>query len=159
MTMAKTKVWSYKATVIEYARDVVSGRIKAGNNVRECERFLRDLQRDDIELRSRDPDLVINIIRKIIVHQKGETLDGKPLKNTPLVLQPWQMFCVYNMVGWYYIGTQIRRINEALIYVPRKNGKTLWIAGLAFGLGVLERKSGSQIYISPFSSAKMPSVP
>lgn len=139
---------SYKQAVIEYARDVVAGKIKAGNNVRECQRFLRDLQRDDIELRSRDPDLVINIIRKIIVHQKGETLDGKPLKNTPLVLQPWQMFCVYNMVGWYYTGTQIRRINEAFIFVPRKNGKTLWIAALAFGLGVLERKSGSQIYIT-----------
>lgn len=139
---------SYKQAVIEYAQDVVAGKIKAGNNVRECQRFLKDLQRDDIELRSRDPDLVINIIRKIIVHQKGETLDGKPLKNTPLVLQPWQMFCVYNMVGWYYTGTQIRRINEAFIFVPRKNGKTLWIAALAFGLGVLERKSGSQIYIT-----------
>ena len=139
---------SYKQTVIQYAQDVVAGKIKAGNNVRECQRFLKDLQRDDIELRSRDPDLVINIIRKIIVHQKGETLDGKPLKNTPLVLQPWQMFCVYNMVGWYYTGTQIRRFNEAFIFVPRKNGKTLWIAALAFGLGVLERKSGSQIYIT-----------
>lgn len=139
---------SYKQAVIQYAQDVVAGKIKAGNNVRECQRFLKDLQRDDIELRSRDPDLVINIIRKIIVHQKGETLDGKPLKNTPLVLQPWQMFCVYNMVGWYYTGTQIRRINEAFIFVPRKNGKTLWIAALAFGLGVLERKSGSQIYIT-----------
>lgn len=139
---------SYRQTVIQYAQDVVDGKIKAGNNVRECRRFLRDLQRDDIELRSRDPDLVINIIRKIIVHQKGETLDGKPLKNTPLILQPWQMFCVYNMVGWYYTGTQIRRINEAFIFVPRKNGKTLWIAALAFGLGVLERRSGSQIYIT-----------
>ena len=139
---------SYKQDCIQYAKDVVAGKIKAGGNVRECQRFLNDLKRDDIELRSRDPDLVINIIRKIIVHQKGETLDGKPLKNTPLILQPWQMFCVYNMVGWYYKGTQIRRFNEALIFVPRKNGKTLWIAALAFGLGVLERKSGSQIYIT-----------
>ena len=113
---------SYKQDCIKYARDVVAGKIKAGGNVRECQRFLNDLKRDDIELRSRDPDLVINIIRKIIVHQKGETIDGKPLKNTPLILQPWQMFCVYNMVGWYYKGTQIRRFNEALIFVPRKNG-------------------------------------
>lgn len=146
--MTKTKARSYKDTVISYARAVVDGQIKAGNNVRECRRFISDLERTDIELRSHDPDLVINIIRKIIVHQKGETLDGKPLKNTPLILQPWQMFCVYNMVGWYYKGTQIRRFNEALIFVPRKNGKTLWIAALAFGLGVLERKSGSQIYIT-----------
>lgn len=142
------KASSYRKAVIQYAEAVVAGKIKAGNNVRECQRFLEDLKRDDIELRSHDPDLVINIIQKIIVHQKGETLDGKPLKNKPLILQPWQMFCVYNMVGWYYTGTQIRRFNEAFIFVPRKNGKTLWIAALAFGLGVLERKSGSQIYIT-----------
>ena len=63
---------SYKQDCIQYAKDVVAGKIKAGGNVRECQRFLNDLKRNDIELRSRDPDLVINIIRKIIVHQKGE---------------------------------------------------------------------------------------
>lgn len=139
---------SYKQECIQYARDVVAGKIKAGGNVRECQRFLNDLKRDDIELRSRDPDLVINIIRKIMVHKQGETLDGQPLMNTPVLLQPWQVFVVYNLVGWYHKGTNIRRYKEAYIYVPRKNGKTMFMACLAFGLGVLERKSGSQIYIT-----------
>lgn len=139
---------SYKQECIQYAKDVVAGKIKAGGNVRECKRFLNDLKRDDIELRSRDPDLVINIIRKIMVHKQGETLDGQPLMNTPVLLQPWQVFVVYNLVGWYHKGTNIRRYKEAYIYVPRKNGKTMFMACLAFGLGVLERKSGSQIYIT-----------
>ena len=139
---------SYKQDCIQYARDVVAGKIKAGGNVRECQRFLNDLKRNDIELRSRDPDLVINIIRKIMVHKQGETLDGQPLMNTPVLLQPWQVFVVYNLVGWYHKGTNIRRYKEAYIYVPRKNGKTMFMACLAFGLGVLERKSGSQIYIT-----------
>ena len=139
---------SYKQDCIQYAKDVVAGKIKAGGNVRECQRFLNDLKRNDIELRSRDPDLVINIIRKIMVHKQGETLDGQPLMNTPVLLQPWQVFVVYNLVGWYHKGSNIRRYKEAYIYVPRKNGKTLFMACLAFGLGVLERKSGSQIYIT-----------
>ena len=139
---------SYKQDCIKYAKDVVAGKIKAGGNVRECQRFLNDLKRDDIELRSRDPDLVINIIRKIMVHKQGETLDGQPLMNTPVLLQPWQVFVVYNLVGWYHKGTNIRRFKEAYIYVPRKNGKTMFMACLAFGLGVLERKSGSHIYIT-----------
>ena len=139
---------SYKQECIQYAKDVVAGKIKAGGNVRECRRFLNDLKRDDIELRSRDPDLVINIIRKIMVHKQGETLDGQPLMNTPVLLQPWQVFVVYNLVGWYHKGTNVRRFKEAYIYVPRKNGKTMFMACLAFGLGVLERKSGSQIYIT-----------
>lgn len=139
---------SYKNQCIEYAKGVVSGEIKAGGNVRECQRFLDDLKRTDIELRSRDPDLVINIIRKIMVHKQGETLDGQPLMNTPLILQPWQVFIVYNLVGWYHKGSNIRRFKEAFIFVPRKNGKTMFVAALAFGLGVLDRKSGSQIYIT-----------
>ena len=82
-----------------------------------------------------------------MVHRKGEKIDGTPLLNKPLELEPWQIFVVYNLVGWYYKGTNIRRYKEAFIYVPRKNGKTTFISALAFGLGVLERKSGSQIYI------------
>lgn len=139
---------SYKQDCIQYAKGVVAGKIKAGGNVRECQRFLNDLKRNDIELRSRDPDLVINIIRKIMVHKQGETLEGLPLMNTPVLLQPWQVFVVYNLVGWYHKGSNIRRYKEAYIYVPRKNGKTMFMACLAFGLGVLERKSGSQIYIT-----------
>lgn len=141
-------VSKFKDQVIQYAKNVVAGKVKAGGNVRECKRFLDDLKRDDIELRTRDPDLVIMLIQKLIVHKQGETLEGHPLMNKPLVLQPFQMFIVYNLVGWYWKGSNIRRTNEAFIYIPRKNGKTLFVAGLAFALGILERKSGARIYIS-----------
>ena len=138
---------SFKKEVLQYAEDVVSGKIKAGGNVRECRRFLEDLKRDDIELRPSSPDLVINIIQKFMVHKKGEALDGTPLVNKPLMLQPWQRFIVYNLVGFYYKGTKERRYKEAFIFIPRKNGKTTFVAGLAFGLAMLERKSGATIYI------------
>ena len=144
--MASTK--SYRNDVIQYAKDVVSGKIRAGGNVRECKRFLDDLKRDDLEMKTKDPDFVINIIQKLIVHKQGEDMEGHPLLNTPLLLQPWQKFIVYNLVGWYWKGTNRRRTTEAFIFVPRKNGKTMFVAALAFGLGILERRSGSQVYIS-----------
>lgn len=140
-------VKSHKSVAISYAKDVVAGEIIAGNNIRECNRFLTDLERDDLELRTNDPDFVINIIENIMVHVKGEDLSGRPLRNTPLILQPWQVFIVYNIIGFYYKDTDIRRYKEAFIFVPRKQGKTLFIAALAFALGLLERKSGSTIYI------------
>lgn len=138
---------SYRKEVLQYAEDVLAGKVKAGGNVRECRRFLEDLKRDDIELRPSSPDLVINIIQKFMVHKKGEALDGTPLVNKPLMLQPWQRFIVYNLVGFYYKGTKERRYKEAFIFIPRKNGKTTFVAGLAFGLAMLERKSGATIYI------------
>lgn len=138
---------SYKDVAVQYAEDVVAGKIKAGNNVRECQRFLDDLKRDDLELRTKDPDFVIGIIEKLVVHKQGESLDGQSLVNKPLLLLPWQIFIVYNLVGFYYTGTNNRRYKEAFIYVPRKQGKTTFIAALAFALGLLERRSGSKIYI------------
>ena len=138
----------YKDVAIQYARDVLKGKIKTGKEVvLACARFQKDLQREDLELHTEEPDLVIGIIERTMVHKQGEDLDGRPLMNTPLKLQPWQIFIVYNLVGFYYKGTNERRYKEAFIFIPRKNGKTTFIAALAWGLAILERKSGATIYI------------
>lgn len=138
----------YKDVAIQYARDVLKGKIKTGKEVvLACARFQKDLQRKDLELHTKEPDLVIGIIERTMVHKQGEDLDGRPLMNTPLKLQPWQIFIVYNLVGFYYKGTNERRYKEAFIFIPRKNGKTTFIAALAWGLAILERKSGATIYI------------
>lgn len=142
----------YKETATNYARGAVAGNIPACREVKQtCERFLADLERDDLELRTREPDFVLGIIERLMVHRQGEDMDGQPLMNKPLVLQPWQVFCVYNLIGWYRKGTNDRRYKEGLIYIPRKNGKTLFIAALAFGLALLERRSGAKIYIAAAS--------
>lgn len=144
--MAKAK--SFKRIAIDYAAVVVSGQKRVGKEVLlACIRFNKDLKREDLELHSKEPDLVINIIERTMVHKQGEGLDGKPLVNTPLTLQPWQIFIVYNLVGFYYAGTNERRYKEAFIFIPRKNGKTTFIAALAWGLAILERKSGATIYV------------
>lgn len=138
----------YKDKAIKYAEDVVSGKKIAGKEVvLGCQRFLDDLKRDNLELRTHDPEFVIGIIEKIMVHKQGESIDGSPLLNTPLLLQPWQIFTVYNLVGFYWKGKNERRFKEAFIFLPRKNGKTLFVGALAFALSLLDRGSGSKIYI------------
>lgn len=145
---AMPKKKSYKATAVKYAEDCVSGKNICGKEVGEAaQRFLDDMKRDDLELHTKEPDFVINIIERLMVHKQGETIDGKPLTNEPLILQPWQIFIIYNIVGFYYKGTIERRYKEAFIFVPRKSGKTLFAAGLAWGLSLLERKSGAKLYI------------
>ena len=144
--MAKAK--HYKQTAIQYADDVVAGRIIIGEDVvNACRRFQLDLQREDIELRMRDPDLAINIMQTMLVHRQGEALDGTPMMGKPFILEPFQIFIVVNLLGWYYTGTQVRRFKEAFIELARKNGKTSLIAALAFAVGIIQRRSGSRIYI------------
>lgn len=138
----------YKKIAVAYARAAVAGEIVVGAEVvAAARRFLADLERKDLTLRTRDADFVCNIVERLMVHKQGQALDGSPLTNTPFILLPWQVFIIYNLLGFYYKGRRERRYKEAFIYVPRKNGKTLFAAALAFGIALLERKSGVTIYI------------
>lgn len=138
----------FKKVAVAYARAAVAGEIIVGAEVvAAAKRFMEDLERSDLTLRTRDADFVCNIVERIMVHKQGQALDGTPLTNTPFILLPWQVFCIYNLLGFYYKGRRERRYKEAFIYIPRKNGKTLFAAALAFGIGLLERRSGAKIYI------------
>ena len=142
------KAKDYIQIAKDYAEEVVSGRKIAGAEiVMACQRFQNDLEREDIELRPRDPILVCSIMEGFFVHQQGEDMHGNPLLGKPFILQPWQVFCVVNLLGWFYTGTDERRFKEAFIEVARKNGKTSFIAALAFAVGILQRKAGSKVYL------------
>ena len=139
----------YRGIALEYARTYARQKKRTvGVEVRAaCRRFLADLKRKDLELHTKEPDFVCGIIELSFVHSKGESLDGHSLVNRPFRLEPWEIFIIYNVVGFYYKGTNERRYKEAFIYIPRKNGKTSFVAALAFALALLERKSGATIYI------------
>lgn len=115
--------------------------------VNACKRFLADLKRDDLEYRSKDPDACITLMEGLFVHRKGERLDGTPLLGKPLRLEPWQVFIVCNLLGFYIKGTQERRFKEAMIMLGRKNGKTSFVAALSFAVSIMQRRSGSTVYV------------
>lgn len=138
----------YKNVAIDYANKVVNGEIVAGDGViNACKRFLADLERDDLEFRTTQADAAVAIMEGLFVHRKGEALDGTPLLGKPFKLEPWQIFITYNLLGFWYKGTQERRYKEAFIMLGRKNGKTSYIAALSFAMSIIQRKSGSTVYV------------
>ncbi|TCN00852.1 phage terminase large subunit-like protein [Paenibacillus sp. BK033] len=138
-----------RETVFEYARSIVEGRkIACREIIQACERFFRDLENPEYEFNPKNAEFVIGIIEKTFVHAQGEMLDGTPLRGQPFLLEPFHKFQVYNLLGFYHKGTKIRRFKEAFIFIPRKNIKTSFAAALAWALGLLERKSGSKVYIT-----------
>lgn len=142
------KAKDYREIALAYADECIANADENGADVvNACKRFKADLERDDIELRMKDPNTVISIMEGFFVHQQGEDMEGHPLRGKPLILQPWQVFTVVNLLGWYFTGTDERRYKEAFIMVGRKNGKTSFIAALSFAVGILQRRSGSKIYI------------
>lgn len=139
----------YRGIALEYAKTHARQKKRTvGVEVRAaCRRFLADLKRKDLDLHTKEPDFVCGIIELSFVHNKGESLDGRSLVGEPFRLEPWEIFIIYNVVGFYYKGTNERRYKEAFIYIPRKNGKTSFSASLAFALALLERKSNATIYV------------
>lgn len=134
--------------VMDYANSIVEGRkLACPEIVQACERFFRDLKNESYTFNPSDAEFVIGIIEKTFVHEKGELIDGTPLRGKPFLLQPFHKFQIYNILGFYRAGTKIRRFKEAFIFIPRKNAKTTFSAALAWALGILERKSGSTVYI------------
>ena len=135
-------------TAYNYAKDVAEGRIIANKyRVKGCQRFLKDLENPAYDFRLYDAEVVILLIESTFAHQQGQRLDGSPLKGEPFLLEPFHKFIIFNLLGFYRAGTYIRRFKEAFIYIPRKNIKTSFAAALAWGLSILEMKSGSKCYI------------
>lgn len=134
--------------VVEYANSVISGRkVACRETIQMCERFFRDIDNQSYDFNPKDAEFVIQIIEKTFVHQKGEDMQGYPLRGKPFLLELWQKFVIYNLLGFFHKGTILRKYKEAFIMLARKNGKTPFMSALAWGLGLLERKSGAEIVI------------
>lgn len=152
--MKKGKNWK---TVLEYAESIRDGKkIACPELIQGVKRFFKDLENPEYEIDYHAPEFCIGVIERTLCHQQGESLDGAPLRGKPFLLQPFQKFIIYNLVGFKHKGTDIVRFHEALIYIPRKNGKTGFSAALAWALSLWYRQSGAKVYVS--SAALMQSL-
>ena len=143
---------NYWQEVSEYVESVVSGKKNACKELKHaCKRFLRDMRSGKWDIDTAEADYVIGTIETSFTHRQGEKLDGTPLKGTPLLLEPWEKFIVYGILIFYVRGSSERRIKEAFVFIPRKNGKTMFVAALAWALALLSAKSGATIYIAAAS--------
>jgi len=140
----------YYDTAVQYAADVLSGEIPACEQVKQaCSRFVEHVKRatiedgiwydsDDVERRCEKLELYPHVKGKWAA--KGETLD----------MSPWQVFCTVNIFGFKKVKdgerTKFRMYREAYIEVPRKNGKTFWIAGIGLLMLTEDGEFGAEVY-------------
>lgn len=136
---------SYKQVAINYAKDVIKENIPACEFVKSaCNRFLNDLKRvknktDLLEFDDFQAERWCNNL-EMLPHVKGKWAAQKQR----FKLSPWQVFCTVNIYGFMINGK--RRFREAYIEVPRKNGKTFFVAGLGCGALTWENEFGAEIY-------------
>ena len=138
----------YFKNVKKYADNIVKGKILVNiERVQAAQRFLDDLKSNKWDFKQEQFDFVIGLIEGTIKHKQGQNLKGEDLNGKPLKLLLWEKFIIVNLFGFFNKGTVIRRFNEALIFLPRKQGKTAFASSLAWAKSVLDRQSGSKVYI------------
>jgi len=117
------------ALVNNYCEDILSGKIPSGLHTRNAvERFLGDLKsiKDDSNRWYFDEGAVEQVVTFI---SKLKHFAGK-YAGKPFILEPWQLFIVANLYGFYNLdGT--RRFQTAYLEMARKQGKTALVAALA----------------------------
>lgn len=134
---------------LDYSQGICDGDIPACVYVQQAAaRYLSDLQRcidgefwfdrADAERRCR--------IMEHFPHVKGQWA----AKGETLVLSDWQVFAMMNIFGFKLIrdGKQVnrRRFREVYIEVPRKNGKTFFLAGIGLVMLSEDGEFGAEVY-------------
>lgn len=125
---------------IEYAKGVLAGRVVACRYVKlACQRYLKDLKRSDLEMRHNRVTSICLFIEKL-KHIKGKWA------RTNIRLEPWQIFILANVFGFYWAGTNKRRFRDTYSEVPRKNAKSTITSGIGlYGTG-LDGEYGAEVY-------------
>ena len=108
-----------------YANDCLSDVIPSCIYVKQAaQRFLSDLERSDIEFREEKVNHVVKFLKNLELVNVEKITAFNP--------EPWQVFIIANIYGFYLSGTDSRKYRYIYIEVPRKNGKSYLINALAF---------------------------
>ena len=109
---------------IQYAKDVVSGKILACQWVKlACKRFLDDINSQDYYFDEKKHNILTNF-SSVLKHYTSAAAGN------PFILEPWEDFIICNIFCLYRVDTRKRKYKTAHISVARKNGKTTLAAEL-----------------------------
>jgi phage terminase large subunit-like protein len=76
----------------------------------------------------------------LLKHSKGEWA-GQVFR-----LEPWQEFILWNLFGWKWKVSGLRRFRTGYIEVARKNGKSTFFAGIGLYLFAYDDEPGAEVY-------------
>ena len=82
---------------------------------------------------------LLDFIQTFCKHTKGE------LAGQPFVLEPWQIEIIEAIFGWKSKKTKLRKFRQCFIFIPRKNGKTTMMVGIALYMLFSDGEKGAEI--------------
>jgi len=125
----------------QYVDDVLSGERVAPQYVKlACQRFMDDLEREDIFFDDNAADIQIANM-EMLQHAKGRW------QGQLIHLEDWQCFAVGSVFGWKWTKTHLRRFRYFYLRVPRKNGKSLLAICMALLMFAADDEAGAEVYL------------
>ena len=109
----------------EYYRQIESGNILVGEELkRQLDILLMDLDNPRYIFDEAPGNLRIDFIETFCKHTKS------PFNGHPFILELWEKTIIQTAYGFKLRDTGLRRFNEVILLIARKNGKTTFIAGI-----------------------------
>jgi phage terminase large subunit-like protein len=129
----------------KYARDIVSGKIKACELIKlQCQKHLDDLAKEkNANFPYRFDKAAAEkfcTFAELMPHVKGEW------KGTLIILEPWQCFFFAIPFGWVRKKDGLRRYREIDAEIPRKNAKSTMAAIIGLYMAFVDGEPGSEVY-------------
>lgn len=130
-----------------YARAVVAGDIPACKWIKLlCQKHLDELAsigEDDFPY-TFNPAKAEKVAKflQLLPHTKGKWAG----KRQTITLEPWQLFAVCIPFGWLRKKDGTRRFRTLLVFVPRKNGKSIIGGGLGVFMFTADGEFGAEVY-------------
>lgn len=141
---------NYYEEAVRYALEVIEGDRVACKWIKlAAQRFIDDFVASksadfgyflDVDAASRAAEFIETLpLTKV----KGKFPRGKRPR---LVLEPWQIFAVVNIFGWKHVDSGYRRFREALLFLPRKNGKSEFAAAILLAMILIDGEDAAEGY-------------
>lgn len=129
-----------------YCRDVISGLVPACRWIKlAAQRHLDDLDRQsdpafEFEFKPSKGNKVCKFA-ELLPHVKGRWARSRER----IHLEPWQCFILCSIFGWLRKRDGFRRFRTALIYVPRKSGKSLLASIIGLWFLAMDSEQGGEV--------------
>lgn len=109
----------------EYVEEINKGNIIVGRELKtELDKLILDLENPKYIFDEEPGRLRIDFIEKFCKHTKS------PFNGMPFILELWEKAFLQVAYGFKYKDTGLRRFNEVILLIARKNGKTTFVAGI-----------------------------
>ena len=111
--------------LLEYVSEINKGNIIVGKELKTTlDRLVEDLNNPRYIFDEKPGQLRIDFIEKFCKHTKS------PFNGMPFLLELWEKAMLQVAYGFKMADTKLRRFNEVILLIARKNGKTTFVAGI-----------------------------